>query len=515
MLLKILNNFFSVLPKTLLGRLIIFPSITIIFMFVTTASVVIYFQYQSLHQSLLRHGSNLGKEVAYSVQSYLLLGDYAAIESVMGRFIESDNIISIALINPNGEVLIKIDKDSGGHVVKSYTLGKSPFSLNSNKNFYIEGQRTVGLFSSIDLADTIWWVRIDISKSEMYSTLMDFVSFGGLLVFLFLIILSLIVVKILHKPVNDIGSLTLFASKLSEDFGAKINVNTQINEIQALSESLNALSQKLYDNQGIMVQQQQNLQQFNDSLWKMVEEETSKNRQKDALLIQQSRFAALGEMIGKIAHQWRQPLNAIALRVQDINLAYHLNELNTDVLNEHVTEVMHDIEGLSLTIDNFSNFVLSKTIDEPYNVHDTVVQTLSLMSSVFIESNIYLDIVTMDKSIISKSGSVQGLGQVLITLFTNSKDALISKADSLKKISIILERVGPGRIQLKISDNGGGVDIENFEKIFDPYFTTKHQSHGTGLGLYIAKNIVENEMGGFLRAHAIESGICFIVEWES
>ena len=513
MLLKILNKLSHMLPKTLLGRLIILPSIMVFIIFLATTLIAIYFQYQSLNKSLIRHGSNLSKEISYSIQSYLLLSDYAAIESVMGRFLESENISSVSLINAEGNILIKIKKGISGERIKSYTIGKIEKNLKHKKIFYTENQKSIVFFTSIQMPDGIWHVNIDIDKREMYSSLVYLISFAGLLVLLFLIILSFIVVKILNKPIKDIENLTNFASKLSENIGEKIDINSNVEEIYALNEALNILSEKLYSNQKLMLLQQENLQQYNESLSEMVESETAKNRDKDALLVQQSRFVALGEMIGNIAHQWRQPLNAVALRVQDLNLAYHMNELDSSLVNEHVEQIMIDINSLSKTIDYFGDLVVSSNLDEVYSVNDVVNKTLEIMSYVFIEANINVHCFSNDESIISHKGSAQRLGQVIMALLTNSKDALISKENFSKDISIEVERLVNSRIKVKVKDNGNGIDFKNLDKIFDPYFTTKHQSDGTGLGLYIAKNIVENEMNGVLYTENIDYGICFIIEW--
>lgn len=501
-----------------MGRLIIIPSIATILIFIVMGVMAGYFQYHTLYNQLIRHTNILGKEISYSIQTYLLLDDYAEAESAMSRFCELDSITALSLINAEGKVLIKIVKDSDNKLSKKYALAEIYTSLNPKKSVYTDKSKSIVLFSPLAKGAETWWIRVEIDKSYMYSNLLNLFVFGGFLVMFFLLIFIFLVINILHKPIQEIGKLTEFSSKLSDHFGTKIDIVTQVDEIQALAHSLNILSEKLYSNKTIMLEQQEKLQNFNDELWKQVEEETAKNREKDAILIQQSRLAALGEMIGNIAHQWRQPLNAIAIEIQDLDLSCQLGELSDKEVSTSTQEIMKHILHLSQTIDDFRDLIRADKSYAPFLVSDVIFKILDLMSSTFKASSIKI-ITHIDESIVANHGSAQGFNQAVINLLSNAKDILVqNNSENEREIILSLSRILNGKhskISLSIEDNGGGIESDIVTKIFDPYFTTKHQSQGTGLGLYISKNIIEQEMLGTLHVVNTQYGALFSIEWES
>lgn len=518
MLFQSIKNFTYLLPKSLKGRLIIFPSVATIFIFILMGVVAGYFQYHTLYNQLIRHTNILGKEIAYSIQTYLLLDDYAEAESAMSRFCELDSITALSLINAEGKILIEIEKDSNNKLSKKYTLIETYSSLEIKKSVYTDKSKSIVLFSPLVKGAETWWIRVEIDKSYMYSSLLNLFLFGVFLVLFFLLIFIFTVINILNRPIQEIGKLTEFSSNLGDQFGLKIDIVTQVYEIQALAYSLNKLSQKLYSNKTIMLEQQEKLQQFNDELWKQVEEETRKNREKDAILVQQSRLAALGEMIGNIAHQWRQPLNAIAIEIQDLDLSYQLGELSDKEVSISTQEIMKHVLYLSQTIDDFRDLVQANKCYEPFLVSEVIFKILELMSSTFKASSIKL-VLHIDESIIANHGSSQGLSQAIINILSNAKDILVqNNSENEREITLRLSQVlndNFSKTVLSIEDNGGGIESDIVSKIFDPYFTTKHQSQGTGLGLYISKNIIEQELLGTLQVVATKHGTLFSIEWDS
>lgn len=518
MLFQTIKKYAYLSPKSLMGRLIIIPSIATILIFIVMGVMAGYFQYHSLYNQLIRHTNILGKEISYSIQTYLLLDDYAEAESAMSRFCALDSIVDLSLINAEGKELIKIEKDSDDKLSKKYALAKIYSSLNPKRSVYTDEQKSIVLFSPLAKGAETWWIRVEIDKSYMYSNLLNLFVFGGFLVLFFLLITIFLVINILHRPIQEIRKLTEFSSKLSDHFGTKIDIVTQVDEIQALAHSLNILSEKLYSNKTIMLEQQEKLQNFNDELWKQVEEETAKNREKDAILVQQSRLAALGEMIGNIAHQWRQPLNAIAIGIQDLDLSCQLGELNDKEVSTSTQEIMKHVFHLSQTIDDFRDLVQANKCYEPFLVSEVIAKILELMSSTFKASSISL-ILHIDESIVANHGSSQGLSQAIINILSNAKDILVqNNSENEREITLNLSQVlndNFSKTVLSIEDNGGGIETDIMNKIFDPYFTTKHQSEGTGLGLYISKNIIEQEMLGTLQVVNTKHGALFSIEWNN
>ena len=256
------------------------------------------------------------------------------------------------------------------------------------------------------------------------------------------------------------------------------------------------------------------LKELNTSLDQRVKDEVAKQREQEQLLIQQAKMAAMGEMIGAIAHQWRQPLNVIALNIQDIQDAYAYNELDKEYLDNMVKKSMQVVNYMSQTIDDFRNFFkpdkqkvgfnVIKVVDEAINILETQFKNHSIM----IETDYQCGECLID-------GYPTEVKQLLLNLLNNSKDAIIqhrkktSNAES-GHIMINVSDTDEG-IKLSIQDNGGGIPVPIMDKIFDPYFTTKEQGEGTGLGLYMSKIIIDKHMQGTIRAENVPGGVCFVV----
>ena len=251
------------------------------------------------------------------------------------------------------------------------------------------------------------------------------------------------------------------------------------------------------------------LHQLNLSLEKRIEKTLIQLRERDAALIQQSRHAALGEMIGNIAHQWRQPLNALAILVQDIQDGYDHGELDRERIQEIVSKSMATINYLSTTIDDFRNFYRSDRQEEPFLITDTIKHALQLVDATLKSHSIQVvcHYKTPGPTVM---GHKNQFAQALITLLNNATDALLARKNPKGQITITITE-GKERVEVWIEDNGGGIAPETMDKIFDPYFTTKHQSQGTGVGLYTAKMIIERNMNGHIRAENRKTGARLII----
>ena len=242
---------------------------------------------------------------------------------------------------------------------------------------------------------------------------------------------------------------------------------------------------------------------------------------KDILLQQQSRLAALGEMIGNIAHHWRQPLSVITTAISGMKVK---QEFGIPITEESVTEVTDTIINqanyLSKTIDDFRDFIKNDNIQEIFNLSQVIDDTANLLNATLKSNHIEL-VLSLDDSIIFDGYSSQ-LSQVLMNIVNNAKDAFQEKSQEHKQIIINTKQNG-NLITIKLIDNAGGIDAEIKSKIFDPYFTTKHQSQGTGLGLYICVNIIQKYFNGKITVEDVEEkieenvykGTQFIIEFES
>ncbi len=249
------------------------------------------------------------------------------------------------------------------------------------------------------------------------------------------------------------------------------------------------------------------LGKLNKELDAKVVSEVRKNIEREKLLIQQSRFAAMGEMLGNIAHQWRQPLNAVGILLQNLYFNYKKGRLEDDYFNKTVEKTMDLLKYMSRTIDDFRNFFKPDKEVEEFYISDLVKKSISLIKGSFENKGIKIEIQLKDE--IKVKGFSNQLGQVLLNILNNAYDALIEKDIKNPFIQIKLLRINKKAI-LSISNNGGRIPKEIMEKIFDPYFTTKEK--GSGIGLYMSKIIVENYFKGKLIAENLEDGVEFSIE---
>ncbi|MBW4056912.1 MAG: hypothetical protein HIU83_16255 [Proteobacteria bacterium] len=232
-------------------------------------------------------------------------------------------------------------------------------------------------------------------------------------------------------------------------------------------------------------------------------------REKEQILIQQSRQAAMGEMIGNIAHQWRQPLNTLGLIIQSLRAFHGSPDYTKAFLDESVTKAMEIIQHMSKTIDDFRNYFKPEKEKADFNVCKAVASTVSLLEGSLQHPKIALEIVTKDNPVVH--GYQNEFAQVIINIVVNARDAIIEKGIADPKVMITIDSVD-GSAVVTVSDNAGGVPEEIMDKLFDPYFTTKGPDRGTGVGLFMSKAIIEKNMGGRLSVRNSGSGAEFRIE---
>lgn len=248
------------------------------------------------------------------------------------------------------------------------------------------------------------------------------------------------------------------------------------------------------------------LEDLNRTLVEKVREEVEKNREKEHLLILQSRQAAMGEMIGNIAHQWRQPLTAISLLVQDLGECYVYGDFTKEYLDTTIRNALNVIRHMSHTIDDFRNFFKQEKEKQAFSVGEVVTRSLS-----FIESSLRFNNIAVETEIdddLLAFGFPNEFSQAFINIIANAKQAFRERGTPEPLIHIQAFREGK-RAVITITDNAGGISEQIIDKIFEPYFTTRQLENGTGLGLYMSKTIVEKNMDGKLTASNVEGGACF------
>ena len=227
------------------------------------------------------------------------------------------------------------------------------------------------------------------------------------------------------------------------------------------------------------------------------------------MLIQQSRLAAMGEMIANIAHQWRQPLNALGLIVQDIEEAYDFGEMNKGYISASSAKAMEQINYMSQTIEDFRNFFNPAKSKNFFPLDEVLDKTLNILASNLKKHSISCQSALGQEIFVY--GSKNEFSQALFNLICNARDALVEKHIDAPQI-LIQAQATPTKIRIEISDNAGGIPQEVLPRIFEPYFTTKEDAKGTGLGLYMSKMIIEEHMQGSLGVHNSAQGACFTIE---
>jgi len=255
----------------------------------------------------------------------------------------------------------------------------------------------------------------------------------------------------------------------------------------------------------------QELQDLNNSLETKVHNEVIKNLEKDQQLFEQSRLAQMGEMIGNIAHQWRQPLSAISSIASGVQLSNEIDLLTKEEISQNMEIITEKTLYLSDTINTFRDFLKNDKNKEEVILQDKIDKALSIVYSTVRDNNIELiNNISYDESI--KLIIVTGeLPQVIINIINNAKDILVEKNIENGWIKLDLIKKDDSVI-LTIEDNAGGIPNEYLSKIFEPYFTTKHKSQGTGLGLHMSYKIMTKSLGGNLSAKNSENGAVFYVE---
>ena len=239
-------------------------------------------------------------------------------------------------------------------------------------------------------------------------------------------------------------------------------------------------------------EQTKELKELNRTLEERVRDEIRKNEQKQRVMFWQSRHASLGQMIANIAHQWRQPLTELGLAIFNIKKSAQ-NGSRDDILKFY-GESKHIIQNMSQTIDDFANFFSPNKIKHYFDVSQSINEAIGLLENIINDEMITIKTNFEDIKVL---GITNELTQVIINLINNSKDAFIHNSILIREISISAKKQS-GFALIEVSDNAGGISKENIDKIFEPYFTTKHKSRGTGLGLFMSKMICEQGFSGML-----------------
>jgi signal transduction histidine kinase len=242
----------------------------------------------------------------------------------------------------------------------------------------------------------------------------------------------------------------------------------------------------------------------------LVIEEVEKNRKKDRLLIQQSKLASMGSMLENIAHQWRQPLNNVNLILHFLRDNYKNKDFSKEQLEKYINKSKIQIDYMSQTIDDFRDFYQPSKIINNFNISLVIQDVLKITKEQFIHDNIKIILDLNDIFILNYENELK---QTLLNILNNAKDAIVLKRkrnlfEAYIKIKVIQNKEF---VKITIENDGGKIKKEIIEKIFEPYFTTRAEILGTGIGLYMAKMIIETNMKGKISVENIKDGVSFSI----
>ena len=271
---------------------------------------------------------------------------------------------------------------------------------------------------------------------------------------------------------------------------------------------LNESNKKLTTSQNELEKLNKNLQKEIEREIKLKLKKEREANEKERILAHQSKLASMGEMIGNIAHQWRQPLTELSTILINMELYFERNKLTKEKFKTKTKEANEQILFMSKTIDDFRNFFASKKKKQRYKISNIINRVENLMVASLKNNNIQLDIKIKEDFEIY--GFPNEISQAFINIISNAKDIILEK--KVKNGAIHVEALlKDGKKMIRFSDNAGGINITPIDKIFEPYFSTKHAKSGTGIGLYMTKIIIEKNNNGEIEVKNSTNGAVFTI----
>lgn len=253
------------------------------------------------------------------------------------------------------------------------------------------------------------------------------------------------------------------------------------------------------------------LQEKNTTLEEEVKKALEKSKEKEKQFFEQLKMAQMGELIGNIAHQWRQPLSVISTTISGMRLKKEMNILDDEHFYEYCDGVLDNVMLLSQTIDEFRDYIKESNRQKEVIVQDRVRMAFAMVETSFKVEDIQIIPDRMDSNPIIFQLILGELLQAILPMLNNAKEALIQKRKDNRWVKYSVYKT-EYYIVIAIEDNAGGIPENILDKVFNPYFTTKHQTQGTGIGLYTSYDIIVNHLNGNLRVENTTNGAKFFIE---
>ncbi len=479
--------------------------------------LIIPLQRDSLLKVLYSQATTVSRSVIQASSDAMLTDDFGFVVEHNLQVLQNNKSIRSVLIVPRRGMAMII-APTGWEMLDSASTPLKPNNFDAESYGIVnvqEGGTRYRYITPIRFSGVSWGaMRIDFDTSEYEANIDEMyrqITFISLFTLLAILPIGYIFALWLTRPIATISSA---ASRVaSGDLEAHVAI-ARNDEIGDLSRSFNQMVDALAENRLRLenvnqeleikvAERTQALDELNRTLDQRVRDEVSKRKEQEQLLIHQSRLAAMGEMIGAIAHQWRQPLNALSLVLQNIEMQYRMGQLSEASMQSLQDKAQQLILRMSQTIDEFRNFFKPSKQAETFDLAQAIQAAADILEGMLKNHNIQLSIDC--PADIHLDGVPGEFSQVILNLLGNARDAVLSAKQPQPKIHIHAKSMGE-QVRIDVEDNGTGIDKSIMHKIYEPYFTTKEEGKGTGIGLYMTKMIIENNMHGHLAASSLDQG---------
>jgi signal transduction histidine kinase len=484
------------------------------------AVFIIPLQKDSLLKILYSQAATVSGSILQACSDAMLTDDFGFIVEHNLQVLQNNRAIRSVLIAPKRGAAMSI-APSGWQAVETppadmANLDREDYQLGLGE----DGAPVYRYAAPIRFSGVNWGaIRIDFDTHEYQANIDQ--MYGQILAISGVILIIVLPIGYLFALwlTRPVATISAAAQRVAGgDLAAQVDIRRN-DEIGDLSNSFNLMVRALADNrrqlenanqdlENKVAERTQALDDLNRTLDQRVRDEIAKRKEQEQLLIHQSRLAAMGEMIGAIAHQWRQPLNALSLVLQNIQMQFRLGQLSEDSMRQLQDKAQQMILRMSQTIDEFRNFFKPAKQAETFQLAAAVRSAADILEGMFRNHGIQLSLDCPED--IHLDGVPGEFSQVILNLLGNARDAVLAAHRADPAISVSARREGT-LIHIEVRDNGTGIDPVHLHKIYEPYFTTKEEGKGTGIGLYMTKTIIENNMHGRVEARNLEQGASFSI----
>ncbi|MEA2099900.1 MAG: HAMP domain-containing sensor histidine kinase, partial [Campylobacterota bacterium] len=412
---------------------------------------------------------------------------YSIQEMISDKLIDFD---AIALLNVDtNQFLYKSSYANRIEDVKLLSSNQETLTITYNNEAYL---MVTSLYNNQQLNMKFF---VLIKENNLFKNINETIKENLQLLIITIFLSTFIIFFIITYMFKSLKKLTNNIKELSKEIDTESinNGDKNLDEIQEIKFYFDGFVE-------LIKEDRQKLSDFNMNLKNKVDEEIQKNKEKEQMLFQQSKMAAMGEMIGNIAHQWRQPIAVISMWANNIIVDIDMEEIENENLRRYANKINEQTKHLSQTIDDFRNFFSPNKEKNKFAIKESIDKTMNLLTASFKTHNIEVIKDIKDVEIFALENE---LTQAILNIIKNAKDIIVALDNSKKLIFINAYKIKDNVI-IEIIDNGGGVPKEIKDKIFEPYFTTKHKSQGTGIGLYMTESIITKHLHGEIGVENVE-----------